>query len=171
MKASDLNTDHFNSYYQQYIDKVGNVPLMTILQKQAENFPKFIASIPEDKMNFSYAEEKWTVGQSLQHIIDTERVFQYRALRFSRNDKTPLPSFDQDVFVAAVDVSGKTKLDFIEEYSATRSATISLFKSFNTDTLKKFGIASNAPSSVASLGFIICGHQRHHRDIIRERYY
>ncbi len=171
MKASDLNSDHYNSYYQQYIDKVGNAVLLDVLQKQLDNFPKFIASIPEDKMNFSYAEGKWTVAMALQHIIDTERVFQYRALRFSRNDKTALPGFDQDLFVAEVDVSDKTKSGIIEEYSVTRNATISLFKSFNTETLKKYGIASNAPSSVASLGFIICGHQRHHRDIIRERYF
>jgi len=171
MKASDLNSDHYNSYYQQYIDKVGNAVLLDVLQKQLDNFPKFIASIPEDKMNFSYAEGKWTVAMALQHIIDTERVFQYRALRFSRNDKTALPGFDQDLFVAEVDVSDKTKSGIIEVYSVTRNATISLFKSFNTETLKKYGIASNAPSSVASLGFIICGHQRHHRDIIRERYF
>lgn len=171
MKASDLNLDHYNSYYQRYIDKVGDAALIDVLQKQAVNFPKFIESIPEDKLNYSYAEGKWTLAMALQHIIDTERVFQYRALRFSRNDKTPLPGFDQDLFVAEVDVSGKTKSDFIKEYSATRSATILLFKSFNDDTLKQHGIASDAPSSVASLGFIICGHQGHHRDIIRERYY
>ncbi len=171
MKTSDLNTDHYNSYYQQYIDKVRDADLLDILQKQAANFPKFIENIPEDKMNYSYAEGKWSVAMALQHIIDTERVFQYRALRFSRHDKTPLPGFDQDLFVAEVDVSGKSKSDFIEEYNATRNATISLFKSFNDETLKQHGIASDAPSSVASLGFIIGGHQRHHRDIIRERYF
>jgi len=149
MKSADLNRDNYNSYYQQYIDAVGNAELLPMMEKQFG---------------------KWTTAMTLQHIIDTERVFQYRALRFSRNDKTHLPGFDQDTFVAEVNVSNKSKETFIEEYKATRAGTIALFKSLNEETIKRFGIASNSPSSVESLGFIICGHQRHHRNIIRERY-
>jgi len=170
MKSTELNPKNYNSYYQKYIDLVGNADLLTKMEKQLENFPNFIASLPEDKMNYAYADGKWTVAMALQHIIDTERVFQYRALRISRNDKTPLPGFDQDKFVEEVDVSDKSKETLVEEYRSTRAATLALYKSFNSDALKRVGTASNSPSGVASLGFIICGHQRHHRDVIRERY-
>jgi uncharacterized damage-inducible protein DinB len=170
MKSSDLNPENYNEYYQTYIDKVGDAELLTMLEKQLGNFPNFISSLPENKMNYAYAEGKWTIAMVLQHIIDTERVFQYRAMRIARNDKTPLPGFDQDNFVQEVNVSNKSKETFIDEYRATRASTVTLYQSFDEESLKRVGVASGAPSSVASLGFIICGHQRHHRDIIRERY-
>jgi len=170
MKPSALKEGDYNPYYKTYIDKLGDSELVPTLEKQLKNFPNFIASIPEEKLHFAYGEGKWTILESLQHIIDTERVFQYRALRFSRNDQTPLPGFDQDDFVPESYANDKSIEAIIEEYKTVRASTISLLSALDEAVLKRVGTASNSPMSVAAIGFIICGHQRHHRDIIRERY-
>ncbi|MFS4491984.1 DinB family protein [Maribacter sp. 2308TA10-17] len=170
MKASELIAGDYNPYYKTYIDKIGDSELLSTLEKQMNNFPNFMNSIPQDKLQYAYAEGKWTILEALQHIIDTERVFQYRALRFSRKDPTPLPGFDQDVFVPESGANNKSIASIIEEYKAVRASTLSLFSSFDDDVLRLVGTASNSPMSVAAIGFITCGHQRHHRDIIRERY-
>lgn len=171
MKVSELTTAAYNSYYQTYINKVGdNVELLETLKKQVENFPNFITSVPDEKWLFSYGTGKWTVVEVLLHIIDTERVFQHRALRFSREDLTPLPGFDQDLYVPNSNASLRSKESIVKEYIAVRQSSIALFESFSSNDLKKVGVASDAEMSVAALGFILCGHQKHHRDILRERY-
>ena len=170
MKASELKEGDYNSYYKTYIDKLGEADLLSMLKKQSENFPNFMASIPKDKLGYSYAEGKWTISEALQHIIDTERVFQYRAFRFSRNDKTALPGFEQDDFVPESGANTKSIQAMINEYKSVRAATISLYESFDESIMHRVGTASNSPMSVGAIGLITCGHQRHHRDIIRERY-
>ena len=171
MKKKDLEAGEFEAYYGVYLATLDDdTVLMEQLQKGYENFPKFIKGIPDDKLNYAYADGKWTVAQALLHIIDTERIFQYRAFRFSRQDKTPLMGFDQDAYVLENDVRGQTKESIIEAYKTVRASTIDVFKTLNEKTLSYTGSASNLQWSVAGLGFVICGHQRHHRNIIRERY-
>ncbi|GGD38361.1 DinB family protein [Muriicola marianensis] len=170
MKTSQLTSSDYNPYYKAYIEALGEVDLMKTLKKQVENYPQFLGSIPEDKLNYSYAEGKWTVAEVLVHVLDSERVFQYRALRFARKDETPLPGFDQDLYVPASGANHRSIESIIEEYKAIRRSTIALYESFEEGVLKRRGVASNSTMSVGALGFIICGHQKHHRNIIRERY-
>ncbi len=171
MEKRDLKAEEFEQFYNVYLETLDDdVILMEQLLKQYGNFPKFINSIPDDKLNYAYADGKWTVAQALLHIIDSERIFSYRAFRFSRGDKTPLVGFDQDDYVLKNDPRGRQKESIIEAYKTVRAATIDVFKTLDQDTLKYTGTASNLPWSVAGLGFVICGHQRHHRNIIRERY-
>ena len=170
MKPSELQTGDYNPYYKTYIDKIGDADLLASMEKQLNNFPKFIASIPDDKWHYAYGEDKWTIAEALLHIIDTERIFQYRALRFSRNDESHLPGFDQDLYVPQSNANNRTKESVIKEYSAVRQSSLALFASFDDATLHRRGTASGSQMSVAALGFITLGHQRHHRDIIRERY-
>lgn len=170
MKTSELKEHEYNPYYRAYIEALGEVELMKTLRKQIKNYPQFLASIPEDKLNYHYAEGKWTIAEVLIHVLDSERVFQYRALRFARKDQTPLPGFDQDLYVPNSGAGNRSLGSIIEEYKAIRQSTITLYESFNEDILKRKGVASNSNMSVAALGFIICGHQRHHRNILRERY-
>jgi hypothetical protein len=106
----------------------------------------------------------------LQHIIDSERVFQHRAFRFSRDDKSPLPGFDQDSYAEKSKADRRSKESIIEEYRIVRKSTISLFANLDRNDLEKTGTASSMEWSVAALGFVICGHQKHHRNIVRERY-
>ena len=170
MRKSELTKEDCNSYYQGYIDTLGDVELSDIHQRQLQNFPQFIESIPDDRFHYAYDEGKWTIAEVLLHLIDAERVFQYRALRFSRGDSTPLPGFDQDKYVPHSNAGRRSRESIIEEYKAVRKSTIALFSNLDRQTLKIKGVASGVEMSVAALGFVISGHQRHHRDIIRERY-
>ncbi|MGS0528276.1 DinB family protein [Zobellia nedashkovskayae] len=170
MRTSELIISEPIPFYKAYIDVLGDVELLDILEGQLKNFPNFIENIPESKLNYAYEPEKWTIAQVLLHIIDSERVFQYRSLRFSRGDKTPLPGFEQDLYALNSRAETRSKQSIIEEYQAVRQSTITLYKSFNVETLKNEGVASNLPWNAAILGFVICGHQKHHRNILRERY-
>lgn len=170
MKTSEIQFPEVAPFYKQYVDVLGDVELKQILSNQLQNFPKFISSIPDEKFDYAYAEGKWTVGEALYHVIDTERVFQYRALRFGRGDTTALSGFDQDVFVLGSKDKQHTKESLIKEYQVVRESTILLFESFNEEMLHQKGTASNLEWSVGALGFVICGHQKHHRNVIRERY-
>ncbi len=107
----------------------------------------------------------------VQHIIDTERVFCYRALRFARNDKTSLPGFDQDLFVANVNANARNWIDILEEMRVVRQGTILLFKSFTDEALQKIGEGSGKNMSVRAIGFLCYGHQMHHLKVLKERYF
>lgn len=170
MRTTELIFTRTPPFYKAYIDILGDVELSDILQRQLGHFPEFIESIPDDKLRFAYRPEKWTIAQVLLHIIDSERIFQYRALRFSRNDHSTLPGFDQDRYAENSKAERRSKESMIEEYKAVRKSTIALFASLDQNDLEKMGTASNLPWSVAALGFVISGHQKHHRNIIRERY-
>ncbi len=170
MRTTEIWLPKPEPFYKRYIDTLGDVELMDMLRRQVNNFPKFIESIPDAKMDYSYGKDKWTIAEVLLHIIDAERVFQYRALRFCRGDKTPLPGFEQDIYVAGLNIKRYTKESIIEEYKIVRRSTIALFANLDRSSLERTGSASDLEWSVAALGFVICGHQRYHRNIIRERY-
>jgi hypothetical protein len=121
-------------------------------------------------LSFRYAPGKWSVSEVLMHILDTERIFQYRALRLGRKDDTPLPGFDQDGYVPESCADGRTLKDLISEYRVIRESSLLLFKSLPSDRLLFKGNASGQDISLGALGFIMCGHQKHHRNILRERY-
>ncbi len=170
MLLSDISETEYHSYHQPYIDALGEVELLDGLKTSKRLFMEFIEQIPDSKKNFSYGEGKWTVAEVLQHIIDAERVFQYRAFRFSREDLTPLPGFDQDNYVPKSRANEKSFEEIVNEFSTVRDASISLFSTLTHQELKRKGIATDATMSVRALGFIISGHLEHHKCILRERY-
>ncbi len=170
MKISELQFLQPDPFYKTYTDVLGDVELMPCMRKQLENFPEFLEHISDEKYSHSYADEKWTIAEVIQHIIDTERVFQYRALRFSRGDTTSLAGFDQDIFVLGSKASTRSKSSLVNEYRIVRQSSIVLFQEFDQKILQQSGMASKLNWSVATLGFVICGHQKHHRNILRERY-
>ncbi|MCE2612060.1 DinB family protein [Flavobacteriaceae bacterium D16] len=170
MRSTELRSDEFHEFYKPYIDILGDVELLEMLSRQLVNFPQFLASIPEEKLQYAYAPGKWSIAQVLVHILDSERVFQYRALRFARNDQTPLPGFDQDDYISYSGADSVSKELLIQQYQAVRQSTIALFASLDKEALMRKGQASGVEMSVRALGFFCCGHQKHHRNIIRERY-
>jgi uncharacterized damage-inducible protein DinB len=131
---------------------------------------KFILSLPEAKLMYRYAAGKWTIKETLVHIMDTERIFAYRALRFSRNDTTALPGYEQNDYVPYSKANERTLADIFREYGAVREATLSLFESFGEEDLLRKGIANGNPASVRALAYQIAGHELHHMKIIKERY-
>lgn len=170
MRIHDLNDTEYHSYYAHYINLASDYNLPNGLDLSGVNTIKFLESINPEKFDYKYAEGKWTIKELLLHIIDTERIFAYRALRIARNDNTPLSGFEQDDYVASSNANTRSTQSLIEEYKSVREATLTLFKSFDNDDLKRLGTASNAPISVRALGFIMIGHEIHHCNIIKERY-
>ncbi len=158
------------NWYHRYINAVKENELSEALKNQTSAFNSFIHTIPEEKREYKYAEGKWTIKEILQHIIDTERVFGYRALRFARKDQTPLPGFEENDYAKNANVENRKWEDLIEEFRAVRKSTEYLFNSFNDEQLKEIGIASGNPVSVLGIGFMIPGHTIHHIAIIKERY-
>ncbi len=170
MKASQLSIDEYNPYYSNFIISLDETELIGGLQNNLNTTVSFFESIPEAKLNHAYQKGKWTIKNILQHLIDTERIFSYRALGFSRNDSTDFPGFEQDDYVTNADVSCKTKAELLEEYKAVRCASIAFFKNTPTSALAIIGKASGSEMSARAAGFIIIGHERHHCEVIKNKY-
>ena len=171
MKPSQLLSSEYASFYANYINQVSEEhSLVEELEISVHRLVKFVQDIPLDKFDYRYAEGKWTIKDILLHLIDAERIFAYRALRFARNDKTPLASFDENNYVDEAHANKRTIQDLLSEMLVVRQATLSLFKSFSEEQLLRKGIASNNLMSVRALGFTIIGHQNHHQRIFLERY-
>ncbi len=170
MKTSQLLKTEYALYYANYIAMVDEVDLLEDLEISVHEFIKFVQNIPMDKYDYRYAEGKWTIKDIIQHLIDSERIFAYRALRIARNDKTPLPGFEENDYAAIAGGSERSIRDLLTELAIVRQATISLFKTFSEEVVLRTGIASGYDISVRALGFIIIGHQKHHQKIFQERY-
>jgi len=158
-----------NSFHN-YINQVTEDELAEAFDKESGSFIRFLDTIPVEKYDYRYAEGKWTIKEVLQHIIDAERIFAYRALRFARKDKTPLPGFDENSFAAASKADARNWDKLVEEFKVVRRSSELLFHSFDEEQLESDGISSNAPNYVLALGFIIIGHTMHHQKILKERY-
>ncbi|HEY4061487.1 MAG TPA: DinB family protein [Puia sp.] len=157
-------------FYQSYLDQVKENDIHAALEKNTRQFRKLLKSIPRKKIDHAYAEGKWTIRQMLQHIIDSERVFAYRALRFSRMDPTPLAGFDEQLWAKHDGGAERSWNDLLEEFKLVRSSTRYLFDSLSDDQLRFVGEANGRPLNAFTLGFIIPGHVAHHINIIKERY-
>ncbi len=170
MNSNQLPENEYAGYFSTYIKRVENAILQEELEICLHEFIRFVQNIPLDKFDYRYANGKWTIKEIIQHIIDTERIFAYRALRISRNDKTPLPGFDENNYVDNSNGNLRSIQDLLTEMAVVRQATLSLFKSFSEDQLLRIGTASENQISVRAIGFIIIGHQKHHQIIFEERY-
>lgn len=171
MKANQLESNEYAPYYDAYIKEIDpTYSLVEELEISVHNFVHFVRDIPMDKYDYRYAEGKWTIKDIIQHLIDSERVFAYRALRFSRGDTTVLPGFEENSYADNAHGDNRSINDLLTEMSALRHANIMFFKSLNENDLIKTGTASGYTVSVRALGFLIIGHQNHHMKIFRERY-
>ena len=157
-------------YYQKYIALAQGNSIDEIVNNHAFSLQEFYFSLPDDKGDYAYAANKWTVKQVLQHLADAERVFAYRALRISRNDATPLASFDENAYVQNAFTQQRSLSSLKQEFNSVRAATDIFLLSLNDEETKRTGTASNNPVSVNALAFIISGHLLHHKNILQERY-
>ncbi|MES2543286.1 MAG: DinB family protein [Bacteroidota bacterium] len=170
MKSNQLPVNEYASYFSAYIQTLEDVELIEELEICIHDFIRFVQNIPMDKFDYRYAEGKWTIKDIIQHMIDAERIFTYRAVCISRNDKTPLPGFEEDDYVLNTDANSRGIQGLLEELAAVRQSTIFLFKSFSPEQLERIGTASGKEVSVRAIGFILIGHQKHHQKIFQERY-
>jgi hypothetical protein len=170
MTKEDLSINEYNPYYQQYIQKAGDVSISVGLKDNGDATVLFLESIPEEKLESRYQEGKWTIKEIIQHLIDTERVFAYRALCIARKDKTLFPGYDQDAYVVSCEANKRSMSSLMNEYKTVRLASIIMFESFSYGMLTRIGVASNSNLSPRAVAFITIGHENHHCEIIKERY-
>lgn len=170
MNSNELPVNEYSKFNATYIQAIENVELFEELEISLHSFIKFVQNIPMDKFDYSYAEGKWTIKEIIQHVIDTERIFAYRALRISRNDKTPLPGFEENDYAVNTDAKSRSIQNLLTEFSAVRHSNLLMFKSFSDEQLTRIGTASENTISVRAIGFILIGHQKHHQKVFEERY-
>jgi uncharacterized damage-inducible protein DinB len=163
-------TNEYSAYAEAYVSKVPQgADVMELLEELQTSTYNLFSNMTEQKAAHSYAEGKWTIKQVLGHMIDTERVFAFRAFCFSRENAT-LPGFDQDIYVNNTDFNSRTIQSLAAEFRATRESNLYLFGSFNEDQLNRTGIANNNPVSVKALVYMTAGHELHHIKILKEKY-
>ena len=170
MKYRRPEEGEYLPYYQGYVDQTSSKDFLQELKNAQPKTVAFLRKLPAEKWDYRYAPEKWTIKEVIVHLMDTERVFAYRAMRVARNDKTPLPGFDENEYVPNSDAKNRTPESIIEEYQALRTSSIHLFQHFSKEQLDRLGMASGYPISTLALGFIMAGHELHHIKIIKERY-
>ena len=165
-----LNLDNIPPYYKNYVKQVDNSDLLTALRVSGFRTQEVIHGIPENQGDHTYAPGKWTIKVLVAHIIDAERIFCYRALRFARKDKTVLSPFDENSYAPNANAGSRTLKKLADELHHVRMTSIDLFESFNEEMMSQKGMVGQNEVSVLALGFIITGHETHHRNILRERY-
>ena len=160
------------AYFTTYTNKVtDDLPLLDALETYGIEYLSAHKDKYEAIGDQVYAPGKWTIKQALVHVIDTERIFAYRALRFARGDESALVGFEQDGYAADAQVDQRSLESVLDEYAAVRHSSICLYESLDNERLQRYGTASGKEVSVLALGFMTCGHVIHHQQIIEEKYY
>lgn len=166
----NLTPGTYPAFIDGYLRYVDAITVKEAIQKYSGAITNFFENVPITRVSYRYAEGKWNIKQMLQHIIDAERIFAYRALRIARHDKTPLAGFDEKSYAAAVDTDERTWEDLLQEFKAVRVSTDFLLKSFTKDQFHQSGTTNEEPNTVEALSFLIFSHILHHINIIKERY-
>ncbi|MDQ3907550.1 MAG: DinB family protein [Acidobacteriota bacterium] len=157
-------------YYERYVALVPEGDIVETLERQSADTLSLLRSLTEEQGASRYAEGKWSVKEVVGHIIDTERVFTYRALCVARGDQTPLPGYDQDDYARASNADSHTLASIAEHFRSVRAATLSLFRSFDAEAWRRRGTANNSVVTPRAIAHIVAGHELHHVGILRERY-
>jgi hypothetical protein len=169
MKTSpDFNT--LPSFYKHYVMQVHEMNLLDALEKSGKNLNTLIKSIPEEKGEYRYEPGKWSIKELVCHMMDAERIFAYRALRFARNDSTELAAFEENDYAPEANAHARTLKQLVAEAETLRKSTIDLFASFTPEMLQRKGAANKNIVSVINIGYIIAGHETHHYNVMNERY-
>jgi hypothetical protein len=160
----------YGDFHAGYIAAVPPGDIRETLVRESATAEAFYGAISEERAGHAYAPGKWTIREVVAHIADSERVFTYRALRFGRGDRTPLPGFDQDLWVPQCHAGTRPWADLLADFAAVRTASLHLFRSFAEADWARRGEASGVAVSVRAIAFVVAGHELHHRRILIERY-
>lgn len=167
--SNQLRPDEYSPFHNNYISKVGEAPIVDILNDLKESTYAFFTNLPADKADHAYAEGKWTIKEVVGHMIDAERTFAYRILAFSRGQEE-LPGFDENTYVEKATFKSRSFIDLVEEFRSVREANLFLFRTLTPQQLLATGIANGSIISVRALLYITAGHEMHHIALIKERY-
>jgi uncharacterized damage-inducible protein DinB len=157
-------------YFGRYVAHVPEVDIVATLRADTPELISALKAIPEERGGFRYAEGKWSIRETIGHMIDAERIFSYRALRLARGDATPLPGFEQNDYAAAAGSDARTLKDLTEELRLVRESTILLFASLPEEAWTRRAVVSGNEISVRALAYVIAGHGRHHLKVLRDSY-
>jgi hypothetical protein len=168
MTRPDLST--VPPFYKGYVERVRDLDMLEAQKMSGKTMADLLATIPEDKGAFRYQPEKWSVKELLCHMMDAERIFAYRALRFARNDKTLLPGFEENDYAPEANAHARSLQQIAKEMAHLRLTTMDLFASFTPEMLLRTGKANNVEITVLNLGYVVAGHEMHHKQVLTERY-
>jgi hypothetical protein len=160
----------YPSFFEGYINQLDIDNIKESITQISHPLTYFYLNLPEEKADYAYAPQKWTLKDVMQHVIDTERIMQYRLLRIARNDATPLPGFDENAYANNANASNRTLISLKEELKALRKSTDLLIGSLTEEQLTYSGIASDKKITANAIAFILFGHLMHHKKVIEERY-
>jgi len=163
-------SSEFPAYYAPYIARVPAGDLLAVLQRQGKDFTALVRAVPEGRASFRYEPGKWSVKQVVGHVCDAERIFTYRALCFSRDERAPLPGFDENTYAPASGADLRPIAELAAEFEAIRGATLALFGGMSESMLTNRGIANGNPLTVRAIAYIVAGHAFHHAAVLNERY-
>ncbi len=170
METNWRNMPELPLFYDRYIQKVADAPLMTAFENNQPSAIMTDLELLKAIGDQVYAPNKWTIKDIIQHIIDTERVLAYRALSIARFDNVALPGFDEETYAKNTQAYLRTLEDLMLEWEAVRNANVQMFSWFTKDSLFKTGSSNGIEISALALGFTIIGHALHHIKVIEDRY-
>src|SRR5262245_37603421 len=162
--------DDFPPYFATYIDKVPAGDVLELLRTQIDDTIRTLSKVKEKDAGYRYAPGKWSIKEVVEHVVDTERIFVYRALCFARGEKQSLPGFEENDYAANSGSDQKPLLDILNELKTQRASTIAFFSGVPADALKRRGTANNREYAMYSIPYIVAGHERHHLGVLKERY-
>ncbi len=170
LKISRPEIGEFDSYYERYVSLVEDGDIISALKNQIAETLRSLGEIDEEKASFRYAEGKWSVRELLGHIIDTERIFAYRALRISRGDRTPIEGYEQDDYIKNAEFDKCALADLAEEFALVRKSNLLMYRGLSETAWRRRGVANDKEVSVRALAYISAGHELYHVSILKERY-
>lgn len=162
--------EEYSPYFSGYVSLVPDGEILDLLDRQFKETLEILNGISDSEGAFRYAPGKWSIKQLVGHMIDSERVFAYRALCIARGDKTPLPGFDQDEYMENASFDRVAMKDLAAEFETVRRSYLFLFKNLDETAWLRTGIANGNPTTVRALAYVTAGHELHHRKILVERY-
>ena len=160
----------YASFYARYVALVPEADILAVLDQQTQAIGRLAGSLGAEKETYRYAPGKWSIREVLGHLVDGERVFGYRAFCFSRGEQAPLPSFDENQYVAVAGADRIPLAELASEFAAVRAGNLAFLRRLSAEEAARVGTASGKPISVRALAYIMAGHPRHHVAVLRERY-
>jgi uncharacterized damage-inducible protein DinB len=162
--------DEYAGAFGRYIDRVPDGDIVSLLESQGNATEKLLASIGEEKAGYRYAPDKWSIKQVVGHMTDAERVFSYRLVAIARGEQQSLPGFEENDYVDNANFEALSFSELVEGFATTRRAMTALVRSLDAEAWKRRGVANNNPISARAIAWITAGHERHHLNVLRERY-
>jgi hypothetical protein len=163
-------TNEYAAYYEKYVSLVPDGNIIELLEQQLEKTLALLGGLSEEKGNYRYAPDKWSIKELVGHVADTERIFAYRLLRFARNDKNALAGFEQDDYIKNANFDNCHLSDLVKEFEFIRKSSIALLRHLPEEAWLRSGVASDNEVSVRALAYMLAGHELHHLNVLSERY-